>query len=40
VLAMTGYRTGLGAREAREGIEEQERLMLHLGNLKIPTEVK
>lgn len=35
LLAMTGYRTGLGPREAREGLEEQERLMLRLGTLRM-----
>jgi hypothetical protein len=35
LLAMTGYRTGLGAREAREGIDEQEKLMLQLGTMRV-----
>jgi hypothetical protein len=35
LLAMTGYRTGLGAREAREGIREQEQLMMRLGSLRM-----
>jgi hypothetical protein len=35
LLAMTGYRTGLGAREARAGIDEQEQFMLQLGMLRI-----
>jgi hypothetical protein len=34
LLAMTGYRTGLGAREARDGIDEQEKFMLQLGMLR------
>jgi hypothetical protein len=35
LLAMTGFRTGLGPREARQGLEEQERLMLRLGSLRM-----
>ena len=35
LLAMSGYRTGLGAREAREGVVEQETLMMRLGTLKM-----
>jgi hypothetical protein len=35
LLAMTGYRTGLGAQEARDGIDQQERLMLQLGKLQV-----
>jgi len=35
LLAMTGYRTGLGAREARDGIDQQEKLMLQLGMLRV-----
>lgn len=34
LLAMTGYQTGLGAREARDGIDEQEKLMMQLGMLQ------
>lgn len=34
LLAMTGYYTGLGAREVRQGVEEQERLMMRLGTLR------
>jgi hypothetical protein len=35
LLAMTGYQTGLGPREAREGIQEQEQLMMRLGALRM-----
>jgi hypothetical protein len=35
LLAMTGYRTGIGAQEARDGIDQQEKLMLQLGMLQV-----
>jgi len=34
LLAMTGYRTGLNAQEAKVGIDQQEKLMLQLGSLQ------
>jgi hypothetical protein len=34
VLAMTGYKTGLGADDVREGLLEQERMMIRMGTLQ------
>jgi hypothetical protein len=35
LLAMSGYATGLGPQEARQAAEEQEKLMLRIGTLRI-----
>jgi hypothetical protein len=39
LLAMTGYRAGMGAREARDGIYEQEKFMLQLGMIQKVTKI-